>query len=213
MSKSKYARKVTAAQKRKIKELYEDGFCAREIARRININPNAVWNYVFDKDPPIRMSKGEKRRIEKLVSLTEKQVMEMRKEACLKGVPSLQLADKYGVSQTTALSCIKGRTYRWVPGPTIPHFKIGRPIHEQEVVWLNPEDSFGPIRRKGQKSGPKQGTVRMVRMGELERVAKKRGLAPCTISKWLHDGKIQAVNGKIDLRKVPRVNPRRSRNG
>lgn len=202
---NKYARRITPAQKKKIEDLFDKGYCAREIARRLKVNPNAVWNHVFDRTPPMLMSEAEKRRVNRLLSLTESQVKSLRKEACIKGVPSPDLARKYKISQTTALSCIKGRTYRWVPGPTIPHFKIRRPLNEQEVVWLEPEAPFVVLRRKGQKPGPKPGTVRMVRQGELERVAKKRGVAPCTISKWLHDGKIEAKNGKIDLRKVPRI--------
>ena len=208
--KSKFARKVTAEQKRRIYDLYDAGYCAREIARRLGLQPNAIWNHVFDRDPPMALTERNKSRVTRLLSLTERQVLAMRKAACLKGVPSPALAERYGVSQTTALSCIKGRTYRWVGGPTIPRFKIRRPLGEQNIVWLNPEEPLF-IRRMGQKPGPKPDTVRMVKQGELERVAKARGIAPCTVSKWLHDGKIQAVGGKIDLRKVPRVKTRLSR--
>ncbi len=205
--KSIFAKRTSRKQKEKMIQLYNQGYCAREIARRLKINANAVWNLIFDKEPPAKMSAGEKRRISKLVSLTESQVKAMRKQAC-RGVPSTVLAETYNISKTTALSCIKGRTYRWIPGPTIPHFKVHKPISEQDIVYLSPIEAKTVKRRKGEKSGPKKDSVRMVNQRELIRVAKNRGMSPCTVSKWLHKGKINAVDGKIDLRTVPKIKAR-----
>lgn len=201
--KSKFARRCSDAKIAKIFELYDEGYCEREIARRLNVQPNTVHNHVFDRMPPAKISAGEKRRISKLLSLSEKQVIRLRQQGCLHGVPATELARKFGVAQTTALSCLKGRTYRWVGGPTIPRFKLRRPINEQEIVWLEPGE---PVvkHRKGQKRGPKFGSVKLVRMGELKKAADKIGMKPCTISKWVHDGKLKVVDGRIDLRTLPK---------
>lgn len=202
--KSKFAKRCTDVQIKRMEELFDQGYCACEIARRLGVNSNAVWNHVFDRVPSAKISKGEKRRISKLLALTEKQVIALRKEGCIHGTPCTELARKYGVSQTTALSCLKGRTYRWVSGPTIPHFKIRRPIHEQEVVWLEPGEQIVK-KRKGMKCGMKLNSVKLVKTGELLKAAEKIGVETCTISRWVHKGKLKVVDGRIDLRTLPRT--------
>jgi len=119
------------------------------------------------------------------------EVKEIRKLAIDYGWTSPTLSKKFSVSESTILNVIKGKFYRHVPGKVRVY---------SEIVIIPENFVFELFKQtKGRrKCGPNENTIRLVPPGALKPIAKKYGVATCTISKWLRKGILQITkSGRI----------------
>ena len=174
-SRSKFKSKFTPQQRAEIRKQYETGYGICFLARKYNCWPNAIWNIVYDLSKPIKASEKEKKLFLKNSKLTEKNVLEIRKLA-KHGSP--YIAKKFNISQTTALGIMNGKTYRWVKGETVKG-------------TLEPIEVARVRRKTDMKPGSKPGVKKTVARGALIKLAKKHGVKPCTIRRWILKGKIK----------------------
>lgn len=179
MNKSKQNNAPKNLNVEKIREMYLQGYCQSAIARKFRCQLNAVSHHISDLVvPTISMRRKNSK-------LTERQVNQIRNLFIKQGYPSTTISIMFKVSQSTVLNIAHGIFYRWVPGTVIT---TGGKIYEI------PKD-FGvrrPTNQKGmKKSGPNKDTVRRVRSGALIPLAKKYGVAVCTVSRWIRKNKIK----------------------
>jgi hypothetical protein len=173
---SKFRRKFSLQQRMKIRQLYDDGYGMCYLARKFKCWPNAIWAMVYDLATPRKASKKEQAHFIRSSKVTIDDVIEIRRLA-KQGHGSPFFAKMYGISQTTALNIMNGKTYRWLKGYTKKGF-------------LNPI-KISRIRRKTDlKPGAKPGIKKTVPRGMLIILSKKYKVAPCTICRWIHKGKI-----------------------
>jgi hypothetical protein len=174
---SKFRRKFSWQQRAKIRQLFDDGYGICYLARKFKCWPNAIWTIVYDLAIPRKATKKEQEHFLKSSKVTIDDVIEIRKLA-KQGYGSPFFAKMYGISQTTALNIMNGKTYRWLKGYTKKGF-------------LNPI-KIGRIRRKtDKKSGAKPGVKKTVPRGTLITLSKKYHVKPCTICRWISKGKIK----------------------
>ena len=178
----KQSPKFNQNQKDKMRNLFEKGYAVQYIARKFKCWPNAVWNNVFDLAPAKFLSNAKIDEIYKKSSLIPKDITNIRQLA-KKGMGSPTIAELYGIGQSTALSIIRGRTFRWVKGWTRPHGTTW--------IYLDPVE-MPHFRVKTDKTyGPKSGTRHQVEPGILLKLSKKYGVSPSTICKWRKKGKLK----------------------
>ena len=167
----------------KIRSKFMEGYCVEALARMFDCQSNAILQHVYDLIiPETRMKRTGK--------LSEREVIAIRSLSLEKGLSSPVLASAFNVSETTILGVVNGKFYRWVPGRV-----RGR---NGDVVDI-PENFF--VERRTQtkgvrKSGPNSRSKRLVPAGALIPIAKKYGVATCTISRW-----IRKNPPKINLKK------------
>lgn len=162
--------------KKRIRELYLEGWCVSSLARKFKCRTNAIQHHVFDLVIPrsLKRSSAAKLRIS--------EVKKIRNLAIHKNVPTLVLAIKFGVSESTILNVIKGKFYRYVPGEIRPAMGVFKNIPEGFVSDVK-------TNLKGRrKCGPNKNTVRNLFPGGLKPIAKKHGVAICTVSRWIRKG-------------------------
>jgi predicted DNA-binding protein YlxM (UPF0122 family) len=168
----------------KMRDLYKEGYCVEEIARRFKCRTNAVMHHVYDLVVPcVTMIRSNSK-------LTEKQVKDIRNLFINKKWVASEISDKFKVSQSTVLNVAHGVFYRWVPGEV---------VGKDGVIYVIPEGFHTKTlsNKKGaRKSGPNKSSERMVRAGDLIPIAKKHKVAPCTISRWMRNGKM-STTGKL----------------
>jgi len=168
----------------KMRELYTEGYCIEEIARKFKCRTNAVMHHIYDLIIPcVRMIRGNSK-------LNEKQVKAIRKLFIKDKIPSTLLSVEFNVSESTILNIIHGIFYRWVPGEVLNKdgtiYKIPKGFYVEKIV-----------NKKGaRKSGPNKNSKRMVNAGALIPIAKKHKVATCTISRWMRNGKMDTA-GKL----------------
>lgn len=168
----------------KMRDLYKNGYCIEAIARKFKCRTNAVMHHVYDLVVPcITMIRTNSK-------LTDKQVKAVRKLFIDKHVVASVIAIKFGISQSTVLNVAHGIFYRWVPGKVMDKngviYEIPKGFHTKTLS-----------NRKGaRKSGPNKDTKRLVRSGALIPLAKKHKVSPCTISRWMRNGKM-TTSGKL----------------
>jgi transposase-like protein len=179
MTNSKFRSKITIAQQEAMRELFKTGYGISYIARRFKCWPNTVWNHVYDLSPPRKISAKEKNQYTKNSSLTDKDVIQIRRLA-LQGMKSPQIKKLYNISQSAALGIVNGKSYRWVEGPTRKGFL--KPLVMNRVK-----------RTTNLHPGAKPGSKQSVPSGSLKTLAKKYGVAPCTIRRWVLKGKINVL--------------------
>jgi hypothetical protein len=155
MTNSKFRSKITIAQQEAMRELFKTGYGISYIARRFKCWPNTVWNHVYDLSPPRKISAKEKNQYTKNSSLTDKDVIQIRR-------------------------LVNGKSYRWVEGPTRKGFL--KPLVMNRVK-----------RTTNLHPGAKPGSKQSVPSGSLKTLAKKYGVAPCTIRRWVLKGKINVL--------------------
>lgn len=168
----------------KIRELYKDGWCVASLARKFHCHINAIQQHVFDLTVPQKSMRRSN------AKLSDSEVKEIRKLAIDYGYSSPLLSKKFSVSESTILNVIKGKFYRYIPGKVRLY---------SEIITIPENFVFESVKQnKGRhKCGPNKNTVRLVSPGSLKPVAKKYGVATCTISRWLRKGILQVKSGCI----------------
>lgn len=168
----------------KMRDLYRQGYCAEEIARRFKCHTNAVVHHIYDLTVPyLKMARRN-------AKLSDKDVKSIRKLFIKDNVVASLIARTFKVSQSTVLNVAHGVFYRWVPGEI---------IDKDGVIYEIPEGfhtDFTANKKGAKKSGPNRHTVRMVKSGALLPIAKKYKVATCTISRWMRSGKMD-TDGNI----------------
>jgi DNA invertase Pin-like site-specific DNA recombinase len=176
MNKSKYAKKITPHQRKKMRELFKNGYGIHFISRKFNCWPNTVWNHVYDLSTPRKISQKEKEHFTKNSKLKDDDILQIRRMA-KQGQSSTDIAKIFGISQSAIIGIVNGKTYRWVESETQKGLLI--PIQIER------------IRRKTDlRPGAKLGSKPSVKPGTLTKLAKKYKVAPSTIHRWLLKGKI-----------------------
>lgn len=164
--------------RKKIRSMYKKGYCASAIARHFDCQLHAVMHHISDLVIP---SLNHRRKNSKL---NEKQVNQIRNLYIRKYLSAEAIALKFKISASCVLNVVHGIYYRWVPGEV---------MSKDGTIYEIPKE-FGttePLNKKGRKkSGPNKFTVRRVPSGTLIPLAKKYGVATCTISRWIRNGKL-----------------------
>jgi len=169
--------KLTQNKIRTIRELFQEGYAQQYLARKFHVQNWTINHHIFDLIPANSTSPRVARK-----SLTEEQVLKLRILAVTENIPSNSLGEMFRVSPSTALSCLKGKTYRWVGGPTKPH-------RSSPIVTLKPV-ALGYIKpRSDRKPGPNSKTTRQIKWGGLLKLSKKYRMKPSTLCKHLKSGK------------------------
>jgi len=159
-----------------MRKLVEDGFAIHYIARKFECRANAVWFHVFDLIPPQKLSKEQQKRNLRGSNLTISKVQRIRKMGVKDKIPANAIARIFGISNTAALSIIKGRTFRWIPGETL----------SGEIIPIEYEYTA----KTDRKRGPKMGSKKRVRAGVLKKYGKIHGVDASTVCKWVKQGKL-----------------------
>jgi DNA invertase Pin-like site-specific DNA recombinase len=180
---NRYVSKFNADQIKRMRYLYDQGYALRYIARKFNCNPHAVWHRVYDLSPPQKLSAKIKRHYLRNSKLTEVDVRKIRILAVKQGINAVEIGKIYGISQSTALAIINGKTFRWINGET----KKGM----IEVIEYN----YRP--KTDLKCGPKPGSKSKVKQGVLIKYAKQYGVKPCTICRWMKKGKFKVKKSEL----------------
>lgn len=108
----------------KMRNLYNEGYCIEEIARRFKCRPNAVMHHIYDLTIPCRtMARNNSK-------LTKKQIQSIRQSFIKKKESAASISRKFEVSATTVLNIVHGIFYRWIPGEIIDN---------DGVIWVIPE--------------------------------------------------------------------------
>jgi hypothetical protein len=177
LRKRKNARRFSPIQKKEMRDLYSEGYALSYIARKFKCLTNAVWNNVFDLSTPMLLSEARIKAALKVCKVTVDDVVAIRKRV-KSGTDSWTEATQYGISQTTALGIIRGRTFRWVGGWTRP--RAGEPL-----VFIKPikNNKSKPLTDK--KPGCKKGSKHRMPSGSLLVLAKKYKVSTSTICRRL----------------------------
>lgn len=169
--------KFSESQKQEMRQLVSDGWAFSYIARRYHCNVNAVYNNTFDVLPPVVLSDGKEKWARKASKIKICDVRRVRK--MLKKNPSLSarfVMRHLGVSESSALSLIKGRTFRWVGGWTRPHYK-------KPLVYLEPIEASGIGILSDRRPGPKFGMRDKAPYGSVKAEAERLGVSRSLISR------------------------------
>ena len=145
--------KFNEAQIQKMRDLFEMGFTVAYIARKFDCWPNAVWHHVFDLSVPRKLADKEIALYKKNSILTDKQVLDIRKLA-INGLGSDTLASLYNISKSSALSILKGKTYRWLESET-----SSGPIFPIKIDKIKRKSDLKPGIKPGQKKQIKNGVL------------------------------------------------------
>lgn len=168
----------------KMRQMYLNGYCMSAIARHFKCQLNAVTHHLSDLIiPTATMHRSNSK-------LTSKDVIKIRRLYIKSGYPATILAPMFKVSESSILNIIHGVYYRWVPGEA---------INRSGMIYTIPEVTISgrDVNKMGmKKSGPNENTVRRVHSGALIPLAKKYGVATCTISRWIKKGKLKAPKVK-----------------
>ncbi len=184
---NRYRRKFTSKQIEEMRGLVEDGYGIHFVARKLGCRANAVWHHVFDLIPPKKLTKKEQDRNLRGSNLTITKVKRIRELGVGEGFSAKEIARKFNISSTSALSIIKGKTFRWIPGKTLSGVIV--PI----------EYKYEP--KTDLTRGPKKGSKKKVKTGVLEKYAKTHGVDTTTICRWIQ-------KGKLKLKKSELINPK-----
>ncbi|MDD5650171.1 MAG: helix-turn-helix domain-containing protein [Candidatus Nanoarchaeia archaeon] len=162
----------------KIRELYKQGYCIEAIARKFKCQTNTITHHIYDLTIPcITMIRGNSK-------LTKKQVQKIRFLFIKNKVSAPKISKEFNVSQSTILNIIHGVFYRWVPGNIIDRNGIVHAIPNGFYIERL-------LNKKGaRKPGPNKYSERLVHAGDLIPLAKKHNVSPCTISRWMRNGKM-----------------------
>lgn len=175
---NKYRSKNTPEVVQQMRKMAEEGYALQYLARKFNCQPNAVLHRVYDVIPARKATTVQKKKYLERSKLTVDDVNKIRSLAVKSGINAVELGRMYGVSQTTALSVVNGKTFRWVPGMTLKG--LIRPI------------DYDPKFKTDRTRGAKTGTKQAVKSGVLKKYAKIHGVSASTICKWLKSGKLKA---------------------
>lgn len=174
---NKYKRKHTLRQIQQMRDLVEQGYAIHYIARKFGCYTNAVWYHVYDLIFPKKVSEKRQKMYLRTSNLTIVKVQKIRKLGVEKRINAVVISKKFGISPTAALSIIKGRTFRWVPGMT----KSGK-IEPVEYDFKPKTDLV---------RGPKIGSKQKVKSGVLIKYAKIYSVKPTTVCRWIKLGKLK----------------------
>ena len=180
---SKYRSKFTSDQIRKMRKLVEDGYALHYVARKLGCCANAVCHHTFDLIPPKKVSKIMQKRYMQSSNLTIAKVQKIRELGVTKRYSAVEIGDIFGISPTSALSIIKGKTFRWLPGMTL----------SGEIVPI--EYDFKP--KSDLTRGPKFGSKQKVKSGVLLKYAEKYGVKPTTICRRIKKGTLKIKKSEL----------------
>lgn len=197
---SKYSRRLTQIQKGKIRDLHQEGYSMGYIARKFRCQINTVWNNVFDLDPAYTLSEARKACAIKCSKLTVPEVLEIRElsHKNKKKYNAIALAERFGVSQTTILGVIRGKTFRWL-GSWI------RPRDDDSDIYLEPLNEIRPPVMSDLTPGPKKGSHKQFKRGTILKIANAMNLSPSSICRKIKSGKIKIKAGEICHKKSYRL--------
>jgi len=171
-----YKAKHSSEDVQRMRKMAEEGYAINYIARKFKCCPNAAYHRVYDVIPARVATPVQQKRYLKRSNLEIADVKRIRQLA-LQGMNAVEIGKIYGISQTTALSIVNGKTFRWVPGKTLKGI-----IHP-----VNYEPKIKTDRRRG----PKNGSKRSVKSGVLIKYAEKHGVGTSTICRRIKKGKIK----------------------
>jgi hypothetical protein len=176
------SRRLTPIQKKEMRDLFLNGYAISYIARMFDCRPVAVWNNVFDIDPPTTFSKTRQAWALNASKISVSDVKRIRSKV-KQGISSGVAAKLYGISESAALAIIRGKTFRWVPGWTRPY--------TDRLVYLDPIDLPKETKKTDLVRGCKLGSFHTVESGALIKQAKKYNVSTSTICRWRQKGKIK----------------------
>lgn len=205
---SKWARKHSLTQIQQMRQMRAEGFPITQICSKFHCHINTVQHHTFDVDPP---RKHSPRNHIQCRALTDSQVVALCNAACYSRVPSVELGRKYRIAQSTALGIVKGKTYRHVRRPTLPHIGSGRHslLTEADIVMLEPVDIPQIKSALAKKSGPRVGSCMTVVSGTLKLLAAKYSVSNCSIYRRIRNGKITQSEVECAEKEVQRLRNRR----
>lgn len=176
-----HGKRFSYVQINEMRDLFLKGYALSYIARYFDCRPVAVWNNVFDLSPPEVFSKEKQKWAMTGSKISISDVKKIRSRVP-KGITAPEVMKIYGISETSALAIIRGKTFRWIPGWTRPR--------GEELVYLQPVEMPKETRKTDQVRGCKKGSKRSVKPGALIELAKKYKVSTSTICRWRSKGKI-----------------------
>lgn len=174
-------KRFSPLQIKEMRDLFLEGYALNYIARHFDCRPVAVWNNVFDLSPPETFSKEKQKWAMSLAKVTISDVKKIRSRVPY-GITAPEASKIFGISETTALAIIRGKTFRWISGWTRPR--------GNEFIYLRPIEMPKQIKKTDQVRGCKKGSKRSVKPGALIELAKKYKVSTSTICRWRSKGKI-----------------------
>jgi len=161
--------------------MFEQNYALSFIARKFDCRPVAVWNNVFDLSPHSNFSPVKSKWAMNTAKISIANVKKIRARVP-KGITASEARKLYNISQSAALSIIRGKTFRWVPGWTRPY--------ADTLVYLEPIDLPERKIKTDRVRGAKPGSSWTVKRGTIIKLAKKYGMSKSTICRWRQRGKL-----------------------
>jgi len=180
--KSCYKSKFNKNQVLKMREMAEEGYAISYIARKFDCCANSIVHRVFDVITPRYIPKEKQKLYLKNSKLHITDVKRIRKLG-VEGVDAVAIGKIYGISQTTALAIINGKTFRWIPGNTLSGY-------------INPI-SYDPMLKTDKIRGPKKGSKKKVKNRVLLKYAEKYKISLSTVCRRVSKGYLKLKSEEL----------------